>query len=141
MANTKAGATYSKLRDLKESEKLAPQAKEILNILGEGDKTRAELLDAMKARVTTQQPIERILAYYQKTMVDAGLIKVTAPEPEPPKELTDEEKAAAEKAAAGSGKKGKKNKKSDAPTPAQGVEEVPAAAASAEAPAGQAPTA
>ena len=59
--------------------KLAPQAQCIVNILKEAGKkglTRKELLAQMEEQVTTRQPINRILAYYQKKIQEVGAVKM-----------------------------------------------------------------
>lgn len=64
-------------RALAAEDKLATQARVIVEVVHEvGSKTREELLDVLKDRVKTRQPIERILGYYQKTLETKGFIKV-----------------------------------------------------------------
>ena len=60
--------------------KLAPQAQAIVNIVKEAGKkgiVRSELLKAMEEVVTTRQPIQRILAYYQKKIQEVGAVEMT----------------------------------------------------------------
>ena len=56
----------------------------------------AKVIELITPALTTRQPVERILGYYIKPLVDAGLIEIekTAAKPK----LTDEEKAAAKAA-------------------------------------------
>lgn len=64
-------------RALAAEDKLATQARVIVEAVHEvGPKTREELLDVLKDRVKTRQPIERILGYYQKNLETKGFIKV-----------------------------------------------------------------
>lgn len=58
--------------------KLPPQAQGICNILEAkpAGMTRAELVKAMDGVVTTKQPLGRILSYYQKDIVDRGMVEI-----------------------------------------------------------------
>lgn len=71
-----------------ESEKkLAPQAQGIVDILKEAGKKglgRNDLLAAMEGKITTKQPMGRILTYYQKALVEANAVRMN--------KGTDEEK-------------------------------------------------
>lgn len=70
-------------RPLAAEDKLATQARIIVEVVHEvGTKSREELLEVLKDRVKTRQPIERILGYYQKTLETKGFIKIEkVPEP------------------------------------------------------------
>ena len=60
--------------------KLAPQAQGIVNIIKEAGKkgcSRAELVAAMEGVITTRQPMQRILAYYQKQLIEVGAVTFT----------------------------------------------------------------
>ncbi len=61
---------------------IAPQATAILNTIAAhpGGIVRPELVEALKPVLVTRQPAERILTYYQGTLVDAGLIRIDNPE-------------------------------------------------------------
>jgi len=61
--------------------KFAPQCQGIINIVkeaGKGGISRVKLLEAMKEIITTRQPIERILTYYQKSLVESGAVECSA---------------------------------------------------------------
>lgn len=61
------------------AKKLAPQAQGIVDtIKAAGDKgvTRKKLCEALTSVITTRQPIERILTYYQKPLLNEGWITV-----------------------------------------------------------------
>lgn len=64
--------------------KLAPQAREIVATVHEAKGTinHNELLDKLKDRVTTRQPLSRIVSYYSKDLQEAGFIEVTKKEEE-----------------------------------------------------------
>ena len=58
---------------------LAPQAQTIVNTIeaaGEAGVLRPELIQQLGGVLVTRQPAERILNYYQKSLIEAGLIKV-----------------------------------------------------------------
>ena len=64
-------------RPLAAEDKLATQARVIVEAVHEvGAMPREQLLDVLKDRVKTRQPIERILGYYQKTLETKGFIEV-----------------------------------------------------------------
>lgn len=68
---------------VKDSEKpLAPQAGKIVEVVKGSPEGigRAALLEALKPVLITRQPVERILAYYQSTLVEGGLIRIENPE-------------------------------------------------------------
>jgi hypothetical protein len=59
--------------------KVAPQAQVIVNAVetaGKGGITREDLVKALDGNLTTRQPIGRIVSYYQKPLIEAGLITV-----------------------------------------------------------------
>ena len=59
--------------------KVAPQARRILECLeaaGGDGMTRSQLLEAMSAVVETRQPIDRILTYYEKALVESGTVTI-----------------------------------------------------------------
>jgi hypothetical protein len=67
------------LTDKVKGKKLAPQAQGIVGILqtaGAEGLTREQLVNAMRGVITTRQPEGRILSYYQKTLVEAGFVKI-----------------------------------------------------------------
>lgn len=71
-------------RALSAEDKLATQARVIVETVHEvGAGSREALLEVLKDRVKTRQPIERILGYYQKTLETKGFIKVTKEPVEP----------------------------------------------------------
>jgi hypothetical protein len=63
-----------------EDVKLSPQAKQIMAALEGGSLTRPKLIEKLKTTVTTRQPVERILAYYQKSLIEGGLVRIENPE-------------------------------------------------------------
>lgn len=61
---------------------VAPQAQTIIAAIeshGEAGVSRPELVKELGVVLTTRQPAERILTYYQKTLVDGGAIKIVNP--------------------------------------------------------------
>jgi hypothetical protein len=59
--------------------KLAPQAAGIVNILKEAGDTglsRDDLVAAMEGVITSKQPLSRILAYYQKLLVESEAVEI-----------------------------------------------------------------
>ena len=71
--------TYEFVKDPGEADKLAPQAKIIVEEIKKAGKVdRAGLVKALQANTNfkTRQPVERIVTYYQKDLEKAGLIKV-----------------------------------------------------------------
>ena len=62
---------------------LAPQANQIVNTIqaaGASGRLRADLVEDLKAILTTRQPAERVLTYYQKSLIDAGLVRIENPD-------------------------------------------------------------
>lgn len=58
--------------------KLAPQAAGIVNILKEaGDEglKHDDLVAAMEGVISSRQPLNRILAYYKKTLIESGAVE------------------------------------------------------------------
>ena len=67
--------TYSFVKGIGEEDKLPAQAVCIVNALEEeGTLTKTQLTAALDGVVQTKQPVERIVAFYQKRLVDAGYI-------------------------------------------------------------------
>ncbi len=81
---TKAAApktidTFFFKKAVAEGEKLAPQARVIVNVLstsGEKGMSRDDLVSALKGKLVTRQPEGRILTYYQKTLVERGYLVI-----------------------------------------------------------------
>lgn len=76
----KAALLYKHLRDPINGEKLAPQSQLILATIkdgGEGGINRGDLIMKLSSLLTTKQPPERVLAFYQPKLVESGLISVT----------------------------------------------------------------
>lgn len=80
------GIQFKALRELKEDEKLAPQARTImitlikmagLNKLVDKEKLEAQLKE--DDSLHTRQPEARVIGYYQPKLVEAGLIEVVKP--------------------------------------------------------------
>lgn len=72
---------------------VAPQAQTIIATIeshGEDGVSRPELVKELTTVLTTRQPAERILTYYQKTLVDGGAIKIVNPGRETPADATVE---------------------------------------------------
>lgn len=62
---------------------VAPQANVIVDVIkaaGEAGIKRGDLVVGLKGPLKTRQPEERILTYYQASLVDAGIIKIVNPE-------------------------------------------------------------
>lgn len=82
---TPRNVKYSSKRELTTEDKLAPQAREIFAIIHEAGKdgiARVDLLSAMEKRVKTNQPVARILAYYQGLLIEKGLVQtIELPKP------------------------------------------------------------
>lgn len=58
------------------AKRVAPQLQVIADVLavcGENGTTRKDLVAALEGKLTTRQPIGRILSYYQKDLVNFGL--------------------------------------------------------------------
>jgi hypothetical protein len=58
------------------AKRVAPQLQVIADVLavcGEAGTTRADLVTALEGKLTTRQPISRIVSYYQKDLVNFGL--------------------------------------------------------------------
>lgn len=108
MARGTSRSNITFLRELKADEKGAKQLKDIVNFgvsLGVGKPIdRQEFLKQLEAsgKLATRQTPERIFAYYQAQMVEAGLLKVEPIAGEKPaaKETAPKGKAAAAKAPA-----------------------------------------
>jgi len=79
LANDKFGFIGESMKDGK-TFKLAPQAQAIVDIIKNAEEplTRKELVEAMGSKVTTRQPMGRILTYYQKQLVQVGAIEIVA---------------------------------------------------------------
>lgn len=75
--------TFVGKNPVKEGDKLAPQARVIVNVLHAQPNARAtrdELCKALEGKLTTRQPIGRIVTYYQKMLTEKGhLVIETAP--------------------------------------------------------------
>jgi hypothetical protein len=74
--------TFKFVKPVAEGEKLAPQARVIINVLSEhkAGLTREDLSKALDGKLQTRQPIGRIVTYYQKTLVERGYISIDAVE-------------------------------------------------------------
>lgn len=73
----------SLLRDLKEDDKVAPQAKVFLQVLKDkvGLKVAIERQDLIKAveasgKMTTRQDVGRVISFYQPRLQEDGIIKI-----------------------------------------------------------------
>jgi hypothetical protein len=66
------------LKGVGEGEKLAPQARVIINMMSQHPDglSRAELVTAVTGKLNTRQPEGRILTYYQKSLVERGYIRI-----------------------------------------------------------------
>ena len=77
---------------------VAPQAKTIIATIeahGAEGVVRPQLVKELVTTLTTRQPAERILTYYQKTLVDVGAIQIVNPGREKLADAVVEEVAAA----------------------------------------------
>jgi hypothetical protein len=74
--------TFKFVKPVAEGEKLAPQARVIVNVLADHKNglTREDLSKALEGKLQTRQPIGRIVTYYQKTLVERGYITIDAVE-------------------------------------------------------------
>ncbi len=74
--------TFKFVKPVAEGEKLAPQARVIVNVLADHKSglTREDLNKALDGKLQTRQPIGRIVTYYQKTLVERGYITIDAVE-------------------------------------------------------------
>lgn len=92
------------LKAVSPEDKLAPQARTIVNVLSEHKDglSRADLVTALTGKLNTRQPEGRILTYYQKLLTERGHLKIEETEVVAPAEDTTETAAAGtETAAAG----------------------------------------
>jgi hypothetical protein len=81
-AAPKGNFLYKKVGDIKEGEKALPlQCKQIFDIIAANKDgiMREALIAEMTKVVVTRQPQERILGYYQPSLVQRNLVTVTAP--------------------------------------------------------------
>jgi hypothetical protein len=74
--------TFKHVKPVAEGEKLAPQARVIVNVLADHKNglTREDLSKALEGKLQTRQPIGRIVTYYQKMLVERGYISIDAVE-------------------------------------------------------------
>lgn len=81
-AKPKTIDTFKHLKGVSEGEKLAPQARVIVNVLADHPKglTREDLCKALEGKLVTRQPIGRIVTYYQKNLVERGYISIESVE-------------------------------------------------------------
>lgn len=77
--------SYEVARELKEGEKIAPQAQAVLKAIGSGVKTRAKTVESLASKLgeSTQDPA-RVLAFYIPRLKQAGLVKQTEETTEKP---------------------------------------------------------
>lgn len=80
------GVRIKLLRTLNEGEKTAPQAKVIIDVIAEKfgvgkEVERAEVIKTIEESglLKTRQPVDRIIAYYQKPLRLEGIIEVIKP--------------------------------------------------------------
>ena len=76
-ASTRQSKTYERTdKALVEGVTMPEQAKVILTVLAqnEGPMSKEALVAALDGKLTTKQPIERIIAFYQKRLVEDGYI-------------------------------------------------------------------
>lgn len=78
VAKPETKVQFSFVKDPDEKAKLAPQARVIVSTLKElKTAPRDHLVKVLgDGRLTTRQPVERILTYYQKSLETQGLIKM-----------------------------------------------------------------
>lgn len=91
---------YILARKYEDADKLAPQAKIICDHLKLNEPVfKADLLAALAAEdknqthgnvLNTRQPVERVLAFYQKKLIETGLVKIENVEPPKTEEKTEE---------------------------------------------------
>jgi hypothetical protein len=70
---------FTFVKQVGKDEKLAPQARVIVNVLESAGKPldREAFVDSLKGKVQTRQPEGRILTYYQKLLVERGYLTIT----------------------------------------------------------------
>jgi len=75
------GGTQAGENNTRVPKKMAPQAMVIANLIeaaGPAGMTRKAAIDALPAAgLVTRQPVGRILSYYQKPLIEAGMITVS----------------------------------------------------------------
>lgn len=84
------------IREIAEDEKLAPQAKGIVESVIETHGlnttvTVEQVTSAMEGNITTRQPFERIFGYYAPKLEEAGFIEVERSEAAAPKSKKKDE--------------------------------------------------
>ncbi|CAB4182373.1 hypothetical protein UFOVP1090_5 [uncultured Caudovirales phage] len=78
-AKPKTVDIFKFLKPVAEGDKLAPQARVIVNVLSEhaaNGLNRDDLVTALVGKLNTRQPESRILTYYQKTLAEGGYIQI-----------------------------------------------------------------
>jgi hypothetical protein len=76
---TKTGSNFILLKELEPSTKMPQQCKQIIGLLSAAENktmTKEALLAAMVPIITTRQPIERILAFYQSRLVSGNWVRI-----------------------------------------------------------------
>ena len=70
--------TFKFVKPVAEGEKLATQARVIVNVLSEHKNglVREDLVKALDGKLQTRQPIGRIVTYYQKLLVERGYVSI-----------------------------------------------------------------
>ena len=89
------------IREIAEDEKLAPQAKGIIESVVEThglntSVTVDQITAAMEGNITTRQPLERIFGYYAPKLEEAGFIEVERSEAAPKSKKKDDSEDASD---------------------------------------------
>lgn len=81
-AGPKTIDTFKFVKAVGEGEKLAPQARVIVNVLADHKNglVREDLSKALEGKLVTRQPVGRIVTYYQKLLCERGYITIDAVE-------------------------------------------------------------
>ena len=83
VAKPKTVDIFKFVKPVAEGDKLAPQARVIVNVLSEHKENglkRDDLVTALVGKLNTRQPESRILTYYQKALAVGGYIQIETTE-------------------------------------------------------------
>lgn len=77
----KSGSRFVLLKELEDTTKMPQQCKQIVGILSAAEgkaMLKEDLLTAMTPVISTRQPIERILGFYQSRLVSGNWVRIEA---------------------------------------------------------------
>jgi hypothetical protein len=131
---------YTFVKEPDASEKLAPQARQILDLIkAAGSILKTDLLAQMKDSVVTRQGHDRILAFYQNNpLSQAGYVKIERVDP-PAEEMQKAEQVRLEREQAKADKKAEREQQREAKRKEREDAKAAAAAAAADGEASPAP--